>query len=53
MIAKREGTATRPAAYILRFAETLQMGGKAALPPVDRNPQMRVVNWADQGGKAT
>ncbi len=48
LIAKREGTATRPAAYLLRFAETLRMGGKAALPPVDRNPQTWVVNQLDQ-----
>lgn len=39
LIAKREGTATRPAAYILRYAETLKMGGPVAGPPVERFPQ--------------
>ena len=38
-IAKREGTATRPAAYILRFADTLKMGGPKKGPPVERFPQ--------------
>lgn len=39
LIAKREGTATSPAAYLLNFARTLRMGGSFKQPPVERNPQ--------------
>lgn len=45
LIAKRQGTAVRSAAYLLRFAETLPMsklrGGPVAGPPVNRFPQFQ------------
>jgi hypothetical protein len=46
IIAKREGTARTPAAYILRFAETLRMGGSQREPP----PDAGVVPPRNQGG---
>jgi hypothetical protein len=46
LIAKRDGTATRSAAYILRYAETLRMGGSLKQPPVERFPQ----NQSDHPG---
>ena len=46
VIAKRAGTATRPAAYLLRYAETLRMGGKAALPPVQKEADFPQEEWS-------